>query len=1156
MKIAHLADIQIRFGTRHEEYRQVFERLYEDLKEQKPDRIYLAGDLVHHKINMSPNSFSLLAELFIKLSGIAPTDVILGNHDLNLQQLEQGDAISPIFNLASLLDEAGSRKAIVVTNENKDSIDFNQNAVYYYPDSGFYNVGEELVYGVYSCKDNEILTLEKKEPGKKYIGMYHGTVYGARNDNGTFAHGDNLMRLSTFNNFDMVMLGDIHEYQVFREDESCAYSGSLIQQNFGESIDKGYLLWNTDDNTHERKFIMNDYGFAKIDISRGEDVDERIEYINFSNNKRKTKVYIAWEDNEENYSIEKENQIKRQVKDKYGCESVRVEFKEIRRDISEINADDNKSQQTFEELFKEYINDGEFGVDDDLMTELIEFSNQVDEVLEIDESKHNIIDDWELNSIEISNILSFDKKPIKIDIDAIGGLTGVFGKNFNGKSNVIKAIVWGLYKEIIGGSQGSSSYLVNIYTNSDTGYVKLYITLNGEKYRINRQITTKKGKNSFRSRYEKLQNEYDDDGNLIGEKWVDKISDRKTAEQREVQQLIKDAIGSFDDFTKTSLLAQGGTGDYISQQQQPKNNLISRFLGLEPYKDRHEYGKKFFNEVKRKQKDLGNAIEIEDKIKDVDSQILEKNKTLDSLNEEKRIFEIKKSDISEEIINLTKELDKVEDPGITDKESAESQIKSLREANEVEDKNTSTLTDWLSENFKKELPFKEGESLSELSKKLENDKNTLSSLEKSLEDGNKWLKDSPKKEEINTDGFGEQIKELEVKLSEFNSKLPTYQGKSCPTCGNIEQKSDPVKEDECLEEIKITKELIEHKQKKINELNQIVVHNSKVEQASQKVENLKESISTKKEVIEMLQSKIDLINNSQGIILHNEEVDKKTKELSASKSLLDSNNSSIKDFQEKITKFESNESKIKNNNLIQEKIDEKTNLSKTYQLSIFNLDKNINNTYGEVKVLENNRENFGEKLDGIKSSERLFKKYSIYLQAVHRDGIPAAIIRKKLPIINSKINTILMDVVDFKIELEILQNGDITETFFFSEDKCDALPLSSASGSQKFIASIVITEALRYMSRLTKPSLRIIDEGFGTLDDELTLGVVNILNYLRSKYKNVLIITHRNEIKDFADNIIEVVKTTKGLDQEVIDNNPKAGLSKINLTWRDGGRAR
>ena len=46
---------------------------------------------------------------------------------------------------------------------------------------------------------------------------------------------------------------------------------------------------------------------------------------------------------------------------------------------------------------------------------------------------------------------------------------------------LLKAIVWGLYKEIIGGNQSSSKYLVNIYTDSDTGYVIEHLTINGEK---------------------------------------------------------------------------------------------------------------------------------------------------------------------------------------------------------------------------------------------------------------------------------------------------------------------------------------------------------------------------------------------------------------------------------------------------------------------------------------------------------------------------------------------------------------------------------------------------------------------------------------------------------------------------------------------------
>ena len=48
-------------------------------------------------------------------------------------------------------------------------------------------------------------------------------------------------------------------------------------------------MWDTDTCEHERKFIMNDYGFSKVDITRGEDIEERIEFMKFSNNKKEDK---------------------------------------------------------------------------------------------------------------------------------------------------------------------------------------------------------------------------------------------------------------------------------------------------------------------------------------------------------------------------------------------------------------------------------------------------------------------------------------------------------------------------------------------------------------------------------------------------------------------------------------------------------------------------------------------------------------------------------------------------------------------------------------------------------------------------------------------------------------------------------------------------
>ena len=95
-KIAHISDIHIRNYRFHEEYKQVFEQLYKTLKEEKPDIIVNTGDTGHTKLQISPSMVDMTSKLFKNLADIAPFHVILGNHDLNLRNLNKIDVISPI----------------------------------------------------------------------------------------------------------------------------------------------------------------------------------------------------------------------------------------------------------------------------------------------------------------------------------------------------------------------------------------------------------------------------------------------------------------------------------------------------------------------------------------------------------------------------------------------------------------------------------------------------------------------------------------------------------------------------------------------------------------------------------------------------------------------------------------------------------------------------------------------------------------------------------------------------------------------------------------------------------------------------------------------------------------------------------------------------
>ena len=53
--IHHISDVHIRNLKRHAEYEQVFEKLYDKIKENRENSlIYIGGDIAHSKTDMSP----------------------------------------------------------------------------------------------------------------------------------------------------------------------------------------------------------------------------------------------------------------------------------------------------------------------------------------------------------------------------------------------------------------------------------------------------------------------------------------------------------------------------------------------------------------------------------------------------------------------------------------------------------------------------------------------------------------------------------------------------------------------------------------------------------------------------------------------------------------------------------------------------------------------------------------------------------------------------------------------------------------------------------------------------------------------------------------------------------------------------------------------
>ena len=78
--IHHISDIQIRNLKRHKEYEQVFDRLYEKIKENKDNAVaYIGGDIAHSKFDMSPELVDQLSRLFKNLADILPTIISMNS---------------------------------------------------------------------------------------------------------------------------------------------------------------------------------------------------------------------------------------------------------------------------------------------------------------------------------------------------------------------------------------------------------------------------------------------------------------------------------------------------------------------------------------------------------------------------------------------------------------------------------------------------------------------------------------------------------------------------------------------------------------------------------------------------------------------------------------------------------------------------------------------------------------------------------------------------------------------------------------------------------------------------------------------------------------------------------------------------------------------
>jgi DNA repair exonuclease SbcCD ATPase subunit len=222
--------------------------------------------------------------------------------------------------------------------------------------------------------------------------------------------------------------------------------------------------------------------------------------------------------------------------------------------------------------------------------------------------------------------------------------------------------------------------------------------------------------------------------------------------------------------------------------------------------------------------------------------------------------------------------------------------------------------------------------------------------------------------------------------------------------------------------------------------------------------------------------------------------------------------------------FKSNETAITHNEIIDAQIAKlKTNIDSD-TVKIKTITATIRSLHGAIEVAKTTKKSAIESLDTYKQLETEYKAFEYYLDSVKRDGVPYELIAMAMPKIESEINNVLNQVVDFNMVLQ--SDGKNINGYIIYDDE-NYWPLELTSGMERFISSLAIRIALINVSALPRPNFIAIDEGWGSLDAEHIASVANLFDYFRTKFDFSIIISHVDTMRDMVDNLIEVNKIDK-----------------------------
>lgn len=1100
MKIVALADIQIRNNTREEEYRSVFSKLYAELRELKPDRIVIAGDIFHHKSTLSPESIALAPEFFQGLSDIAPLDVIPGNHDVG-KDVKRLDAVASVV-----------EKNMVHWVLN--------NPITYYGTESVYDIDDKHCYFMWDFRVKSHTRFDKPE-GKIAIGLFHGAPYSMRLDSGEEM--PSVIDENVFNNADYMICGDIHKRE-FWNDRKYVMVGSLICQNFAEERYKhGFVMIDTDTGQVTEHEISNDWGYftitdehIKINTEGKATVTAKIPFKQFS---LRTRLY-----NE--YSDVQLGQIKIDIKKKFKKDISITVFVNHKENIKDYNAVDLSNVNIQNGLIEEYCKENKISNVEKLKEINIEMNRRLKDT---SDNLYNV--KWSPIELRFKNIFAYGDVESVIDFTKLPGITAILGKNGTGKSSMFHAMLFLLYSK----TPKISTQEEVLNDRKDECWMQLTIRVENDIYRITKEFV-KKRKNvssslSFEKWNETLKEFVTDEA---------EANEGKQDDKRDVKQTITKILGNYNDVLLSSFSLQNDFAKILESGESDRRNYLYNFLGVNIFQLLY----------KASAKDESKHETVVSQFTDVNFDEQIESNEMSIVNYNSKIDEIK--NLKDKYKNVIVDVDNKINVKMTELGAYSEKMKQVSKMTEVSN-NISENKNTISNN--NEMIRRNKETLHTYTLKLqqlkeidvESERNRIDSIiNNNFESSDKLNVDyqltEKEKEEIDKRNKASlELKEKINSLSNSITKLET-------TIKNYERQSDIL----CKQPWMRTHEQCKSCQLAKDAFESDVLLKSQTElfNKSEALKNkmqgnieqgLDDIIKSNSDKLKDINSKIKHINEENKTLLTSKEnlqkIDNQLKELETD---MEKTNINILSLQEKnkIYELELSKLQVEYQKLVELNEDVKKANLLTSELKDLNQDKELNKN--RIESLEANivtiMSNIGKLEQSIITLNEDKIRYNIavenailyktYRGIVNKDGLPFTVLQRFVPLFNRKIAEYLTDdIANFNVRFEI------------SDDKLKVMmqkygdiwrDIKSAGGMEFVMSSWVVRAVLSEFSILPKSDVFIIDEGFGAFDIDNINNVEILFEKFKNRFGKIMVISHVPIIADFCDNLMEVVVDDNG----------------------------